>query len=109
MSLFSFFFFCHSVNEIRHALETVSIFPGPLQEFDSYLQKQLIVILRISKYHVNDMSVSLCAFRLELGGDSIVPKDLTYLGTCFCLAISRLCFVVIIFLIISPSVFGNGR
>jgi hypothetical protein len=55
------------------------------------------------------MSVSLCAFRLELGGDSIVPKDLTYLGTCFCLAISRLCFVVIIFLIISPSVFGNGR
>ncbi len=34
------------------------------------------------------MSVSLCAFRLELGGDSIVPKDLTYLGTCFYLAIS---------------------
>ncbi|KAI9553431.1 hypothetical protein GHT06_021339 [Daphnia sinensis] len=26
------------------------------------------------------MSVSLCAFRLKLGGDSIVPKDLAYLA-----------------------------
>lgn len=26
------------------------------------------------------MSVSLCAFRLELGGDSVIPKDFSYLG-----------------------------
>lgn len=26
------------------------------------------------------MSVSLCALRLELGGDSAIPKNFTYLG-----------------------------
>ena len=41
------------------------------------------------------MSVSLCASRLELGGDSVVPKDLAYLGTGLSLMPSKLCFVIL--------------
>ena len=38
------------------------------------------IILEVSRRDVNGMSVSLCALRLELGGDSAIPKDFSYLG-----------------------------